>query len=367
MLIYHFGSREGLLAEVTREVEARQRAVMTATYDADLPPLEAAARYWEETVEATLRYGPLFFELAAHAMQGKEHAAALREELIAAWLPSGHRALPGDRHPRGPGRDPCAPRPGGRAGAAPRPARQRRARGGGPGGGPAQPAAAAVGRGRRHQPRLIRGAQVSWTRSGRLRVDAWPDPVHSRRAGWFFHSSKICFQARGTWFIAWVHDLGDRSTTTPLRPARPRGHPVLRFVASLAGALDRLAQVPVWSMTAGRAATGAGGTRHAAEPAQGARAAAVAARQSATTSAPTRARSAHRPGWRTRPDDHREPASRPAPRRQARRTVRGRPGRPSPPGSSTSRRPASSPPRSSHSPRSTTTCPPGPRSAQRRT
>ena len=88
MLIYHFGSREGLLAEVTREVEARQRDVMTATYDADLPPLEAAAKYWEETVEATLRYGPLFFELAAHAMQGKEYAAALREELIAAWLPS---------------------------------------------------------------------------------------------------------------------------------------------------------------------------------------------------------------------------------------------------------------------------------------
>ena len=88
MVIYHFGSREGLLAEVTREVEARQRALMTATYDTDLPPLEAAARYWEETVEATLRYGPLFFELAANAMQGKEHAAALRDELIAAWLPS---------------------------------------------------------------------------------------------------------------------------------------------------------------------------------------------------------------------------------------------------------------------------------------
>ena len=88
MLIYHFGSREGLLAEVTRAVEARQRAVMTATYDADLPPLEAGAKYWEETVEATLRYGPLFFELVANAMQGKDHAATLREELIAAWLPS---------------------------------------------------------------------------------------------------------------------------------------------------------------------------------------------------------------------------------------------------------------------------------------
>ena len=88
MLIYHFGSRGGLLAEVTSEVEARQRALMTATYDTDLPPLEAAARYWEETVEATLRYGPLFFELAANAMQGKEHAAVLRDELIGSWLPS---------------------------------------------------------------------------------------------------------------------------------------------------------------------------------------------------------------------------------------------------------------------------------------
>ena len=88
MLIYHFGSREGLLAEVTREVEARQRVVMTATYDAGLEPREAAAAYWEQTVEATLRYGPLFFELAAHAMQGKAHAATLRQELIASWLPS---------------------------------------------------------------------------------------------------------------------------------------------------------------------------------------------------------------------------------------------------------------------------------------
>ncbi len=88
MLIYHFGSREGLLAAVTQEVETRQRATMLATYDTDLPPLEAAARYWEDTVEASLRYGPLFFELTAHAMQGKEHAAGLREEIIAAWLPS---------------------------------------------------------------------------------------------------------------------------------------------------------------------------------------------------------------------------------------------------------------------------------------
>ncbi len=92
MLIYHFGSREGLLAAVTSAVEAHQREVMRTVYqqgyDLALPPLEAAARYWEQVVEETLRYDPLFFELAAHAMQGRPHAEQLRSELIAAWLPS---------------------------------------------------------------------------------------------------------------------------------------------------------------------------------------------------------------------------------------------------------------------------------------
>lgn len=104
MLIYHFGSREGLLAEVTREVEERQRTLMLASYTADRPTLEAAAEYWRQTVEAVRTYGPLFFELAAHATQGREHAQRLREELVAAWIPPATelcRALgiPEDRAP----------------------------------------------------------------------------------------------------------------------------------------------------------------------------------------------------------------------------------------------------------------------------
>jgi AcrR family transcriptional regulator len=87
MLLYHFGSRDGLLAAVTSAVEERQRHVLATTYDASRPPLEAAAEYWEQVVAETLRYGPLFFELAAHAMQGRPHAASLRTELIGAWLP----------------------------------------------------------------------------------------------------------------------------------------------------------------------------------------------------------------------------------------------------------------------------------------
>jgi AcrR family transcriptional regulator len=87
MLIYHFGSRDGLLAAVTARVEERQREALAATYDEDRPPLEAAAAYWEQVVGETLRYGPLFFELAAHAVQGRPHASSLRADLIGAWLP----------------------------------------------------------------------------------------------------------------------------------------------------------------------------------------------------------------------------------------------------------------------------------------
>jgi AcrR family transcriptional regulator len=89
MLIYHFGSRDGLVAAVSLAVEERQRATMQATYDVpDGDPAEAAAAYWEQTVEATLRYGPLFFEAAAHAAQGRPHAREFAAGMVADWLPA---------------------------------------------------------------------------------------------------------------------------------------------------------------------------------------------------------------------------------------------------------------------------------------
>ncbi|MCT2585555.1 TetR/AcrR family transcriptional regulator [Actinophytocola gossypii] len=87
MLIYHFGTREGLLAEVVRVVEGHQRdtfAALTATEDAD--PRTAARRFWSLVVGPALRYGPLFFELSAHAMQGQPHATPLRTSLVEPWL-----------------------------------------------------------------------------------------------------------------------------------------------------------------------------------------------------------------------------------------------------------------------------------------
>jgi AcrR family transcriptional regulator len=87
MLIYHFGSREGLLAEVVRTVEQQQRDLLATLTDSGLPIAAQSEEFWRRVTEATLIYGPLFFELSAHAMQGLPHTEALKADLISVWLP----------------------------------------------------------------------------------------------------------------------------------------------------------------------------------------------------------------------------------------------------------------------------------------
>ncbi len=86
MLIYHFGSREGLLAEVVRTVEQQQRDLLASLEDQGTVA-EQAAEFWRRVTEAALIYGPLFFELSAHAMQDQPHTEALKADLINVWLP----------------------------------------------------------------------------------------------------------------------------------------------------------------------------------------------------------------------------------------------------------------------------------------
>jgi AcrR family transcriptional regulator len=87
MLIYHFGSREGLLAEVVRTVEQQQRDLLGQVMTTDLSLVEQNELFWRRVTEATLIYGPLFFELSAHAMQGLPHTETLKADLITVWLP----------------------------------------------------------------------------------------------------------------------------------------------------------------------------------------------------------------------------------------------------------------------------------------
>ena len=87
MLIYHFGSKEGMLAEVVRTVELSQRAILDELLADDaLPPGEQGRRFWERAIDPALGYGPLFFELAGQAVRDKPHTEAFRAGIVGMWL-----------------------------------------------------------------------------------------------------------------------------------------------------------------------------------------------------------------------------------------------------------------------------------------
>ena len=89
MLIYHFGSREGLLIEVIRTVEEQQRAALAAIarQDADAPPAEIMRRMWARVADPALWPNErLFFEVYAQALQGSPHAVPLLDGIVDAWV-----------------------------------------------------------------------------------------------------------------------------------------------------------------------------------------------------------------------------------------------------------------------------------------
>jgi AcrR family transcriptional regulator len=88
MLIYHFGSRDGLLVEVVRAVEARQRGRLAELMaDPDLTPEEQAVRFWEDLVDpAQWPAERLFFELYGQALHGRPHAVPLLDGIVTDWL-----------------------------------------------------------------------------------------------------------------------------------------------------------------------------------------------------------------------------------------------------------------------------------------
>jgi AcrR family transcriptional regulator len=87
MLIYHFGSQDGLIAEVVRVVEQQQvDALALLMRDDGLAPVEQSRRFWGHVVEAAGTFGPLLFELAGQALQGRPHTTSLLDRLVSMWL-----------------------------------------------------------------------------------------------------------------------------------------------------------------------------------------------------------------------------------------------------------------------------------------
>jgi AcrR family transcriptional regulator len=104
MLIYHFGSRDGLLLAIVRSVEEEQRAAMAElAADESASVAELARRMWERVADPRLHpHERLFFELYGRALQGDPGAAPMLQWVVPAWIDQltellVARGLPADR------------------------------------------------------------------------------------------------------------------------------------------------------------------------------------------------------------------------------------------------------------------------------
>jgi len=88
MLIYHFGSKEGLLVAVVNEVERRQRQSMAQLgEDERLAPDETLRRMWRTLADPSLwPLERLFYEVYGQALQGRPQTARFLDGIVDSWL-----------------------------------------------------------------------------------------------------------------------------------------------------------------------------------------------------------------------------------------------------------------------------------------
>ena len=83
MLIYHFGSREGLLVAVTQAVEEQQRA---AFQQAEMTP-QGARRSWQRLSDPQMwPQERLFFELYSSALRGRPGTEGFLDGIVESWI-----------------------------------------------------------------------------------------------------------------------------------------------------------------------------------------------------------------------------------------------------------------------------------------
>ena len=88
MLIYHFGSREGLLVAVVKAVEAAQRQFLAElASDASLTPSEVMRAMWRRVADPALRPNVrLFFEIYSQALQQRPGTAGFLDDIVSSWV-----------------------------------------------------------------------------------------------------------------------------------------------------------------------------------------------------------------------------------------------------------------------------------------
>lgn len=89
MLIYHFGSRDGLFAAIVDSLENEERLLLEAMLAQEsTSPLERGMEFWNHIIQVVAERGTLYFELAAAAMNSDDLDAALRRPNVNLWVDS---------------------------------------------------------------------------------------------------------------------------------------------------------------------------------------------------------------------------------------------------------------------------------------
>ena len=87
MLLYHFGSKDGLLLAVVLEVEARTQDRLAALGEDTLQTEALIRRMWTYVADPALAdFERLFFALYGRALQGDESIRPLLDEDVTHWL-----------------------------------------------------------------------------------------------------------------------------------------------------------------------------------------------------------------------------------------------------------------------------------------
>lgn len=88
MLIYHFGSKEGLFVAVVQETEDRQRRLLANLFGGSTPDFATSARhFWRQLRSPELApLERLFFELYSQALQGRSYARPVLAGFIDSWV-----------------------------------------------------------------------------------------------------------------------------------------------------------------------------------------------------------------------------------------------------------------------------------------
>lgn len=87
MLIYHFGEREQLLAEVVGRIEAIQRDALADLVMAGHDLAEVGRQFWRRISDPALAPAErLFFEIYSQALYRRSWTARFRASVITAWV-----------------------------------------------------------------------------------------------------------------------------------------------------------------------------------------------------------------------------------------------------------------------------------------